>query len=236
MSAQVRRLLLLAVVWATPALAGVKVPADVGVGPAGFWWYGPLLDNRGAVPHFALMLNVHAVIDKYWIEEHRDAIPPKYQKMADSVTEVRIGASLFIPQTLFISPAIDVLGGVGMYGATWAPLGLTLISTGQKSPREWNKSRGRFYLDASVLLTLLAIHSIRDEFPFTFFARPGLQLKATIQLAATERFLVSFGGGAQVYVPQALGSFGWNPIEQALWLNWFAFLKFHVRFPYEVSF
>jgi hypothetical protein len=189
----VRRLFVLAAVWALPASAGVQVPLDVGVGPAGVWWYGPLLDNRGAVPHFALMLNVHAVIDKGWVEEHRDAIPPKYQKMADQITELRIGPSIFIPQTVVVSPAFDALGGVGMYGATWAPLGLTLISTGQKSPREWNKSRGRFFLDASLLLTLLAIHSTRDEFPFTFFARPGLQLRAAMQIAATERFLVSFG-------------------------------------------
>jgi hypothetical protein len=232
----VRRLLLLvAAMWALPAAAGVMVPVDVGFGPAGYWFYGPLLDNRGAVPHFALMINVHAVIDKAWIDEHRDAIPPKYQKMAAGITEVRIGPSLFIPQTLYISPAIDALGGVGMYGATWAPLGLTLISTGQKDPRAWNKSRGRFSLDASLLLTFLVIHSYVPEIPLTFFFRPGLQLQATFQIAATERFLISLGGGAQVYIPQALGSFGWNPIDQTIWLSWFAFLKFHVRFPYEVT-
>lgn len=231
-----RRLpVLFALLCALPALAGVKVPVDVGFGPAGYWFYGPLLDNRGAVPHFALMLNVHAVIDKAWIDENRSAIPPKYQKMAEGITEVRLGPSIFIPQTLYISPAIDALGGVGLYGATWAPLGLTLISTGQKEARAWNKSRGRFYLDAQLLLTLLFIHSNRPEIPFTVFARPGLQLTATFQIAATERFLISLGGGAQVYIPQALGSFGWNPIDQTIWLSWNAFLKFHLRFPYEVT-
>jgi hypothetical protein len=230
-----RRLGLLAALWALPAVAGVQVPADVGFGPAGYWFYGPLLDNRGAVPHFALMINVYAVIDKAWIDEHHDVIPPKYQKMAGSITEVHIGPSIFIPQTIFISPAIDALGGVGMYGLTWAPLGLTLIRTGQKDAHAWNKSRGSFALDASLLLTLLLIHSNRPEIPLTFFARPGLQLQATFQIAATERFLISLGGGAQVYSPQALGSFGWNPIDQTIWLSWFAFLKFHVRFPYEVT-
>lgn len=231
----VRALLFVALCWAVPAVAGPKVPVDVGFGPAGYWFYGPLLDNRGAVPHFALMINVHAVIDKAWIEENRGSIPAKYQKMADGITEVRIGPSIFIPSTLYISPKVDALGGVGLYGVTWTPIGLTLFSSGQKSARDWNKSRGRFYLDASLLLTYLFIHSDLPAIPTTHFLRPGLQLKATAQITATEHFLISLGGGAQVYVPQALGSFGWNPIDQSIWLSWLAFLKFHVRFPYEVS-
>jgi hypothetical protein len=231
----VRVLFCAALVWAVPAAAGVKVPVDVGFGPAGFWFHGPLLDNRGAVPHFALMINVHAVIDKAWIEENRSAIPARYQKMADGITEVRIGPSIFIPSVLYLSPKVGALGGVGMYGATWTPIGLTLLSGGQKSARDWNKSRGRFHLDASLVLTYLFIHSDLPAIPTTHFIRPGLQLEATAQVTATERFLVSLGGGAQVYVPQALGSFGWNPIERSIWFSWFAFLKFHVRFPYEVS-
>jgi hypothetical protein len=231
----VRRLLFAAVLWALPAAAGVKVPVDVGLGPAGFWFFGPLLENRGAVPHFALMLNVHAVIDRAWIEENRGAIPARYQKAADGVSEVRIGPSLFIPSTIYLSPKLDALGGVGMYGATWAPFGLTLWSSGQRAARDWNKSRGRFYLDASVLLTYLFIHSDLSSIPTTHFLRPGLQLTATAQIAITERFLVSLGGGAQVYVPQALGSFGWDPLERSLWLSWFAVLKVHFRFPYEAS-
>jgi hypothetical protein len=232
---RVRALFIAALLWAVPSGAGVKVPADVGFGPAGSWFYGPLLENRGAVPHFGLMINVHAVIDQAWVEENRGSIPPKYQKMADGISEVRIGPSIFIPSTLYISPKLDALGGVGMYGVTWTPIGLTLISTGQRSARDWNKSRGRFSLDAHLLLTYLFIHSDLAGIPTTHFLRPGLELKATIQLSATERFLISFGGGAQVYVPQALGSFGWNPIGQSIWLSWFAFLKFHVRFPYEVN-
>lgn len=230
-----RRLVFLVVLWALPAVAGVKVPADVGFGPAGYWFYGPLLENRGAVPHFALTFNIHAVIDKAWVEENRGAIPPRYQKLADGISEVRIGPSIFIPSTLYISPKVDALGGVGLYGVTWTPVGLTLVNTGQKSARDWNKSRGRFYLDAQLLLTYLFIHSDLAGIPTTHFIRPGLQVKATAQINVTERFLISLGGGAQVYVPQALGSFGWNPIDQSIWLSWFAFLKFHVRFPYEVS-
>lgn len=231
-----RRLVFLVVLWALPAVAGIQVPADVGFGPAGYWFYGPLLENRGAVPHFALTFNIHAVIDKAWVEENRGAIPPRYQKLADGINEVRIGPSIFIPSTLYISPKVDALGGVGLYGVTWTPVGLTLVNTGQKSARDWNKSRGRFYLDAQLLLTYLFIHSDLAGIPTTHFIRPGLQVKATAQISVTQRFLISLGGGAQVYVPQALGSFGWNPIDQSRWLSWFAFLKFHVRFPYEVSF
>lgn len=231
-----RSLALILLLASAPALAGIKVPADVGVGPAGFWFAGPLFENRGWIPHFAITLNVHAVIDKDWVQENYASIPPKYRSMADSVNEVRIGPSIFIPQTIYISPKLDALGGAGMYGATWAPLGLTLINTGQKSARDWNRSRGRFYLDAQLLLTYLFIHSDFPGIPATHFVRPGLQLRATLQFNVTEKLLISLGGGAQAYVPQRLGSFfEVTPIDQTVWFAGFAFLKLHFRFPYEIT-
>jgi hypothetical protein len=234
----VRPLCALLVVLALPARAGVTVPADLGIGPEGVWFFGPLTDNRGAVPHFALSFNLHAVIDKEWIEANQHVIPQQYKRMASGIEELRIGASIFIPSRLYISPPIDALGGTGMFGATWSPLGLTLLSTGQKSSRDWNKSRGRFILDTHLLLTYLFVFNTlgRQDVPTTHFLRPGLELKATILIAATERFLVSLGGGAQVYVPQRLGTFiEFVPLNEAMWLSAFAFLKFHFRFPYEVS-
>ena len=48
-------------------------------------------------------------------------------------------------------------------------------------------------------------------------------------------FLIGLGGGAQLYIPQQLGSFGIGPMSENMWLSSFAFLQFHVRFPYEVS-
>lgn len=227
---------------ATSAFAGkVTVPADVGVGPAAFWFYGPLLENRGAIPHFALAFNIHAIIDRDWINDNRDRIPSQYRSQADRITELKVGPSLFIPSTLYISPAVDALNGAGLFGATWKPFGLTIVSTGQKSERSWNQSRGRFNLDANLLLTYLYIYSnFRGEpfagIPSTHFLRPGVELQTTLLLNVTRTFLISLGGGAQAYIPQRLGAFfDVVPINQTVWLSFFAFLKFHVRFPYELD-
>ncbi|MCA3014141.1 MAG: hypothetical protein INH41_17305 [Myxococcaceae bacterium] len=237
-----RLAVVLAVCLSSQAFAGkVTVPADVGVGPEAFWFYGPLLENRGGVPHFALAFNLHAIIDRDWITDNRDRIPAQYRSQADRVTELRVGPSLFIPSTVYVSPPIDALNGVGLFGLTWKPLGLTLVSTGQKSERAWNKSRGRFLIEGNLLLTALYLYSnLRgqplDAIPSTFFLRPGLELQTTLLVNVTRTVLVSFGGGAQVYVPQRLGAFlDVLPIERAVWLSFFAFLKFHVRFPYEVD-
>lgn len=239
----VLRAIAVCVLVSSSAFAGkVTVPADVGVGPEAFWFYGPLLENRGGVPHFALAFNLYAVIDRDWINDNRDRIPANYRAQANRITELKIGPSIFIPSTLYVSPSIDALNGVGLFGLTWKPLGLTLLSGGQKSERGWNASRGRFNLDANLLLTYLFIYSnIRGVelagIPTTHFLRPGIELQTTLLVNVTRTFLVSFGGGAQAYIPQRLGSFfEVTPIDRTVWLSFFAFLKFHVRFPYEASF
>ena len=238
-----RFVVVLAVCLSSQAFAGkVTVPADVGVGPEAFWFYGPLLENRGAVPHFALAFNLHAIIDRDWINDNRDRIPAQYRGQADRITELKVGPSIFIPSTVYVSPAIDALNGVGIFGLTWKPLGLTLVSTGQKSERAWNQSRGRFLIEGNLLLTGLYIYSnLRGVelagIPSTFFLRPGVELQTTLLLNVSRTVLVSVGGGAQAYVPQRLGAFfDVLPIERTVWLSFFAFLKFHVRFPYEASF
>ncbi|MBL9038889.1 MAG: hypothetical protein JNG84_10265 [Archangium sp.] len=222
--------------WASAATAGVQVPVDVGVGPAGYWFYGRLLENRGGVPHFGLTLNVHAVIDKAFIEANRDRIPAKYRGLAAGITEARIGPSIFIPETLIISPKVDGLGGTGMFGVMWAPLGLTLVSTGQGSERDWNQKRGRLTVDANVLLTYLFVYSDFPIIPTTHFFRPGIELKTELTFNLTRTALLSLGGGAQLYLPQRLGDWlSFGPIGDAMWLSFFAFAKFHVRFPYDVN-
>ena len=233
----VRRCLLLISVLALPALAGLQVPGDVGIGPAGFWFFGPLTANRGAVPHFGLVFDLEAIIDRDWIEANQASIPDKYKGMADQVTELKIGASIFIPSTLYISPPIDAFKSTGLFGATWAPLGLTLLTTGKKSAKEWNQSRGSLTIDAHLLLTYMFIFNTGGyDVATTHFLRPGLQLRSSILLTVTNTFFIGLGGGAQIYIPQRIGpSFGIGPIDENIWLSVFAFVQFHVRFPYEVS-
>lgn len=233
----VRRSMLIITLWALPAFAGLMVPADLGIGPAGFWFFGPLTANRGAVPHFGLAFDLAAIIDRDWLEANQASIPARYRGMADKVTEVRIGPSIFIPSTLYISPPIDALGSVGMFGATWSPLGLTLLSTGKSSSRDLHKSRGRLIIDAHLLLTYLFVFNTAGfAVPTTHFLRPGVQLRTQIILTVTERFLIGLGGGAQLYIPQRMGTlFEIGPLNENMWLSVFAFLQFHVRFPYEVT-
>lgn len=232
-----RSLTLLVLLAAARALAGVKVPADLGIGPEGFWFFGPLTTNRGAVPHFALAFDLAAVIDRDWIEQNQASIPPKYRGMADKVTELRIGPSIFIPSALYLSPPIDALGSVGMFGATWTPIGLTLVNTGQNSVRDWNRSRGRVRIDGNLLLTYLFVFNTAGyAVPTTHFLRPGLELRTSILINVTDRFILGLGGGAQLYLPQRMGSFfELGPLDEAMWVSAFAFLQFHFRFPYEVT-
>lgn len=217
--------------WAVP----VEVPVDVGVGPAAFWFLGPMTQVRGAVPHFGLQLDVHAIIDKEVIDKNRDRIPPNLRGMAEKVTEARISPSIFIPRYLYVSPKLDPLGGVGMYGISWVPFGLILASSGKGEARGWDKPKGRGALEAGLLLTYFYVHSDRVEAPATHFIRPGLELKASVEAFVTPRFLVSLSGGGQAYVPQKMGEFGFGPFEQMICFAAFASLQFHYRFPYTAN-
>lgn len=232
-----RRLLVLISLWALPAFA-VVVPADLGIGPSAFWFFGPLTDNRGAVPHFALAFDLAAVIDRDWILDHPQHVPAQYRGMADKVTEVRIGPSFFIPSTLYVSPPIDPLGGAAMFGASWTPFGLTFLNVGQKSNRLWKTQPVRFLIDAQLLITALGIFNTAGDprVPLTFFLRPGLQLKLTTLINLSEDLLLSISGGGQIYVPQRLGAFiEFGPLNEAIFVTAFASLQFHFRFPYDAQ-
>lgn len=220
-----------AVAWATQ----VEVPADVGVGPAAYWYPIPLLENRGAVPHFALTLSIAAVIDQEFIANNRGRLPASYQQKAGRLVEARIGPSIFIPDTLTISPKVDALGGVGMYGVTWRPLGLNWLSVGQYDARTRTRSPVRLSLGSGLLVTAMVIYSDLPAVPLTFFLRPGIDLKLTLELQPAKSFVLSVGGGGFAYVPQVLGGFGFGSFDRMVCLGWFAFVKFHARFPYSVN-
>jgi hypothetical protein len=234
----VRSLFVLLVLLPATSFAGrLKVPVDVGIGPAGYWFFGPLMDNRGATPHFGLKLNVYAVIDDEYIESHRNEIPPKYVKMAEGITEVRITPSFLIPDSLIISPKIDSpnFGSTGIYGITWRPLSIGFPLTGRKKPGAWKKSSGHLDLRLGLIFTYAYIYSDFPTIPTTHFVRPGLDFMLEMEVAASSSFLISLGYAQQVYLPQKLGEFGFGPLDQSIFLVGQGFLKFHFRFPYEVS-
>lgn len=218
--------------------AAVRVPVDVGVGPAAYYFFGPVADDRWPWPHFGLKLNVEAVIDQDFIRANRRLVPPKYAKQAAKITELRISPSIFIPDALIISPPTPMTGGTQAYGATWRPLSLTVPLLGHKPAGSRKKTGGSLDLEAGLLLTYAYLAGERQ--PDTHFIRPGLDLCLELEVAATESFLVSLGWASQVYVPQRVGAFDLGPLDETLFQNSIfhvgqAFLQLHFRFPYQVK-
>ncbi len=224
------------------ALAGsVTVPVDIGVGPAIYligapctgslpaggqcsnkFYQGPVWDDQKL--HYGLKIDIEAVIDQETIRKNRNRIPKQYQDMASRMTEVRFKPSIFIPDSLFISPGYK---NTGIYGVTWEPVSLGIpIGSGES---------GRLSLDAGVLLTAAYIHSSVFDSP-TIFVRPGLDLRLSVEIAFSKSFLISFGWMSQFYIPQVVGHFlDVTPVDRAIWHIGQAFLQFHFRFPYEVK-
>ncbi len=218
--------LLAGLLLATPALAGeITVPVDVGVGPA--YYLGPGPQFTGTSGHFGLKLSVAAILDKETIRKNIKRVPKQYRAMVKRSGEIRYGPSIFIPDSLIISPA---LGDTGMYGITWRPVGLNvpLVRDGV-----------RLDLSAGLLLTTALLHSTR--FDTTFFLRPGIDLGLRLEVPLTDTLLVSFGAFAQFYIPQMPGEFGMgntddpNWLSNTIWLMPQAFMMVHYRFPYTVK-
>jgi len=205
--------------------ATVEIPVDIGVGPAAHFITGPIQDDQ--LVHTGLAVSVKAIISKALIKKYKNRIPEKYRDLALSVEEARISPSMFIPDTLFISPAYD---NTGMYGVSWRPasVGVTLLG-----------SPGKFQVSANtgLRLTYLFIHSKSLPSP-THFLRPGLDLAGAAEVPFSKTIMTSLGWSSQVYIPQTVGgsltSIG--PSRDSIWHIGQAYLKFHYRFPYKVSF
>ncbi|MFN7130797.1 MAG: hypothetical protein ACK4N5_01865 [Myxococcales bacterium] len=198
----------------------VTVPVDVGVGPAALLITGPVFRDQPV--HGALKLSIAAVLDKEFIRKNERRIPAKYRKMAKGVEEVRISPSIFIPDSLILSPPVR---GTGLYGITFRPfsLGVPLLS-GPVS----------FDLSAGLLLTYAFLHS--DVLPTTHFLRPGIDLQAELEFQLSKSFLISLGWASGFYVPQQVGTFlSVGPLNDSMWHLGQGFLKFHFRFPYKVT-
>ncbi len=213
--------------------APVTVPFNVGVGPALQLLSGPV--QRDQTFHFGLRLELAAVIDQATIQANKDRIPKKYRKMAAGVTELRYRPSVFIPETLIISPAF---GDTGVYGATWRFVGVGM---------PFGKGPVRLRLGASLILTLAVLHSNtltgldNEDVPFVFFLRPGVDLVAEVEIKFTKNLLLSFGWNSAVHLPQVLRRNAGTSLlsvpgdaasfEQSLWHFGQPFLMFHYRFP-----
>jgi hypothetical protein len=231
----VRRLLLVAVLpglLALPVRAEpITVPVDVGVGPAAYVINGPIFDDQPI--HTGLKISIQAIIDQATIKAHQDRIPPSFRQQALRMREVRYTPSIFIPDTLIISPKYR---NTGIYGVTWRPISISvpLVDT----------DAVRLGLGAGLLLTYAFIYSDLPEIPTTHFLRPGIDLGAELEIAITPSCLVSLGWSSGFYVPQGLGTLGlgpfgdtrdWDGLRQTLWHFGQGFVKLHFRFPYSAN-
>ncbi|QSQ18503.1 hypothetical protein [Myxococcus landrumensis] len=203
-----------------PALASaqrVTVPVDVGVGPAAFMFFGPVFDDQPI--HTGVKVSVEAVLDKQWLSKNQRSIPARYRKYAKSLDEVRISPSLFIPDSLIISPQ---LRNTGMYGVTWKPLELGVPLT---------SGPARLSVGGGLLLTYAFLHS--RTLSNTHFVRPGAEVGVDLELQLSKSFLISLGWESALYVPQELGGLGLpDRVRDGIFHVGQAYLQFHVRFPY----
>jgi hypothetical protein len=205
--------------------AKVTLPVDVGIGPAVHSFTGPLAEEQ---LHTGLVINVEAIIDSAVIKKHKKKIPKEYRQMATQMSEVRISPSIFIPDTIFISPKMDQ---TGVYGISWRPVGasMPLVSGGV----DWKLSVGA---------RLTAAYIDSDSVGDMFFLRPGLDLATELEVPLGDTFLVSIGANAQAYIPQELGGSletvpeSVDDLEGTLWNINQAFIQLHYRFPYTVKF
>ena len=206
----------------------VTVPADVGIGPAGFVLTGRVAADQPL--HFGLKISIQAIIDQETLRQHQDRIPPRLRRQALRMKEVRYSPSVLIPDAVIVSPA---LRHTGIYGVTWRPLslGVSLVDA----------PGARLQLAAGLLVTYAFIHSDLPQIPTTHFLRPGIDLGAELEFAPRQPFSISFGWASGLYLPQELGGFGFGGsgsghgdrgLPDILWHIGQAFVKLHFRFPY----
>ena len=205
-----------------PAHAGkVTVPVDIGIGPATHMITGPVQEDQ--LLHTGLKMSVEAIIDKKTIKKNRKKIPKRYRRYAKQMNEVRFSPSIFIPDTLFISP--KGTRNTGMMGISWEPVGvgIPLLNAGIKAR-------------AGLALQLTYAYLYSDTLNDTHFLRPGLSPGLEVEIPLSKKFLISTGWNSQVYIPQEVGGSitEVGEIDQSIWHIGQAFVKFHYRFPFTV--
>jgi len=178
--------------------------------------------------HYGLKFSLEAIISRELRERFKSKIPRQFRGLSSKLGTIRVRPyGFFIPETFFISPAIN---NTGMYGFNLRPIALNvpLIKTGV-----W------FTIGVGLDITYAYLHS--DD-PTLFgddgmhFFRPGLDATAELEIPFSSSVWISGGWASYFYIPQALngGVFEIGEGNRHIWHIGQAFLKFHVRFPYEI--
>jgi hypothetical protein len=201
--------------------AKITLPVDVGVGPAVHLISGQIQQDQQI--HTGLVFSLQAVIDKQAIKKYANKIPKKYRQAAKSMTEVRVSPSIFIPDTIFISPKVE---NTGIYGISWAPTGVSVPLV---------KGNTKVTARAGLRLTYAYIDS--DTLGTTHFLRPGIDPGISAEIPLSKKFLFSAGWESQIFVPQKVGGdvYELGNGGNSIWHIGRAHVKLHYRFPYKMN-
>ncbi len=197
----------------------LKVPINIGVGPAFLHFSGAVGSDQ--TWHTGIELDLAAVIDQETIRKQQHRIPRQYRALAKQVKEIKVGY-IFVPDMLIISPQYDGRN-TGMYGATWRPLSPGISFGGDV----------KLLVSAGVLLTYLYMHS--DTLSDTHFLRPGLDGRAELTWRISDSWLLSGGWSSGFYIPQKLGGFGLGDAPDNIWHIGRGYGLLHYRLPYAVN-
>ncbi|MEZ4317905.1 MAG: hypothetical protein R3F61_10385 [Myxococcota bacterium] len=201
----------------------ITIPIDVGIGPSAHLVTGPVFRDQPV--HTGLSLSLEAIIDQKTLRKYRRRIPARYREMAMRMDEVRYAPFIWLPETVFVSPAVR---GTGMYGATWRPVSLGI---------PWVKDPFRFVTSVAPRVTYAFLHSRTLPSP-THFLRPGIDVRAEAEIPFSDDVLLSLGWTSQLYPPQEVGGsmLRWGTLDESIWHIGQATLQLHVRVPYKTTF
>jgi hypothetical protein len=233
----------------TATAFGAEIPVNIGVGPAAFYVPEKLQDDDPE-PFYGLRLHIKAVIDKKLIEKNKGKIPKKYQKALAKVDEVRVGY-LFIPEAIMVGTRKKE-HGPEFYGATWRPIGLGVPV--KMGPTRFTLGTGLLItyafvnigdykiadaIDEDIEAGKVRVEDLEYREQITHFLRPGMDLKAELEIKFTDSFLTSFGWSSAYYVPQkiggGIGSLGMDELKKSLWRIHQAYFMLHYRIPVKAN-
>ncbi len=201
----------------------VNTPVQIGMGPAAQFISGPIQQDQ--VAHLGGQLALTGVMLEETMRKHWRCFPVKYRRLLGTPKEVRakpLVASL-VPSELIVSPKIK---NTGIYGIGWHLIGFGIAPI---------SGPVRFDLKLSLPVKYMYIHSDTLFDGPMHFLRPGLEGKAELEFMVTNDFLLSLGWASQLFIPQRVGGriMELGSIGDSIWHIGQAFVKFHIRVPYE---
>ena len=206
----------------------VTIPINVGVGPAAYYITGDIQNDHA--PHYGLQIDLAAIISKKTIQDNKGKIPKKYHNIVNKIGEARVGHML-IPDSIFISPKTN---NTSLYGVTWHP-----ISVNQPLLDSWMKLKvgaGLLFTYANINRDIPATSTTEASNQVTHFFRPGIDLRANLDLPFSESFILSLGWSSAFYVPQTLGEpWGVSTESDSIWHIGQAYAILNIRIPYTTK-